>query len=169
MAERRDVFLNAGDFYFSRHDESCRGVLMRTLLGSCVSVLLWNPEHRIGGMCHAVLPEPSPGSNPYDGNHCSGAISLFQREIQRAATPASGYMAYLAGGARMSMGMRNPTRVSVGERNVERCRALLNESGIALWGEHVGLSGPRRVSFAVESGDVEVVHQGRAVTIRLGG
>ena len=42
----RTVLLGAGDFYFgSGHTR------VSTLLGSCVSITLWHPRRRIGGMC----------------------------------------------------------------------------------------------------------------------
>lgn len=160
--QRSEVFLNAGDFYFHRPGAASRPpVVLRTLLGSCVSVVLWHPEKKLGGMCHAVLPTRSQSYGDLDGNHCPGAIRLFRLELQRTATLAGEYQAYLLGGARMSLGLRDTQKVSVGERNIETCRSLLRDAGFAIRAEHVGLSGPRRVEFDLGSGEIEVLHANR--------
>jgi chemotaxis protein CheD len=160
--DRIEVFLNAGEFHFHRPSAGeSRPLVIRTLLGSCVSIVLWNPAKQIGGMCHAVLPAQSSSLGPLDGNHCPGAVKLFLREIDRSRTRANEYQAFLMGGARMSLGLRQTDRISVGERNVAVCRQLLADAGLALAGEHVGLSGPRRVAFDLTSGSISLTHQNR--------
>lgn len=160
--DRHEVFLKAGDFYFHRPDPGARPpVVLRTLLGSCVSVALWHPGRQLGGMCHAVLPTRSQSYGALDGNHCPGAIELFRRELQRTATWAADYRVYLLGGARMSLGQLNAQKVSVGDRNVESCRQLLHEAGFVIHHEHVGLTGPRRVEFNLASGAIDVLHGNR--------
>ena len=157
--DRREVFLNAGDFYFHRPEGAAQApVVLRTLLGSCVSVLLWHPEKKMGGMSHAVLPTRSQSYGEMDGNHCPGSIKLFLRELQRTATNPGQYHVFLLGGARMSLGQLNAQRVSVGDRNVECCRELLNGAGFSIRKEHIGLTGPRRVEFNLATGGIEVLH-----------
>jgi len=164
--DRTEVFLNAGDFHFHRQTSGeNRPVVIRTLLGSCVSVVLWNPAKQIGGMCHAVLPAQSSSLGPLDGNHCPGAIQLFLREIDRNRTHAAEYQAFLMGGARMSLGLRQADRVSVGERNVAVCRQLLGDAGLVIRGEHVGLTGPRRVEFDLSTGSISLTHQNRTFSL----
>ena len=156
---RSEVFLNAGDFYFHRPDaQQLTPVVVRTLLGSCVSVVLWHPEQRLGGMCHCVLPSRSQSYGPLDGNHCEGAMRLFMQELHRTATVARSYRTFLLGGARMSLGMQNAQRTSVGERNVEAFRKLLHDAGFKICAEHVGLSGPRRVEFNLSTGRIDLMH-----------
>ena len=164
--DRREVFLNAGDFYFHRAETPPEhAVVLRTLLGSCVSIVLWNPERKLGGMCHAVLPTRSQTYSELDGNHCPGAVQLFLRELQRTATRASQYHAYLLGGARMSLGQINQQRIAVGDRNVHTCRELLQAAGFTIRNEHVGLTGPRRVEFNLYTGSVDVLHANQKQTL----
>lgn len=160
--DRREVFLSAGDFYFHRPDSSqTTAVVVRTLLGSCVSIIFWHAEKGVGGMCHAVLPTRSQSYSELDGNHCPGAIQLFLRELQRTNTRPGQYRVHLLGGARMSLGQLNVQKISVGDRNVETCRELLKKAGFTICGEHVGLTGPRRVEFNLATGDIDVLHANR--------
>lgn len=164
--DRREVFLNAGDFFFQRPDtDRASPLVVRTLLGSCVSIVMWNTERKIGGMCHCVLPTRAQNGEPFDGNHCEGAMRLFMRELQKTGTRPDEYRVHLLGGARMSLGLRNTQKISVGERNIESCRHLLRTAGFLVRGEHVGLSGPRRVQFDLANGKLTVLHENRLQTI----
>lgn len=166
---RTDVFLNAGDFFFHHPDGTARnGVAIRTLLGSCVSIVIWHPRMGSGGMSHSVVPSRTPSHGPLDGNHCEGAMALFLRELQRTGTRPEHYQTYLLGGSRMSLGLRNAQRVSVGERNIDACRTLLLSAGFSISGEHVGLTGPRRVSLDLGNGRIDVLHNNRTLTLAAG-
>ena len=73
-----EIFLQPGEFYFG--DEKTR---IRTLLGSCVAIVLWHPKLRIGGMCHYMLPH-SPRERhgqPLDGRYAEDAMHMFMREL----------------------------------------------------------------------------------------
>lgn len=52
VVREADVSIHAGEIY-----ASASGEVIRTLLGSCVSVCLFDPETRIGGMNHFMLPD----------------------------------------------------------------------------------------------------------------
>lgn len=51
VTEISEVVLKPGDFYFGGG-----ATRISTLLGSCVSMTLWHPRRKIGGMCHYMLP-----------------------------------------------------------------------------------------------------------------
>ena len=161
-----DVFLNAGDFFFrapgaTQPVQTC----VRTLLGSCVSIVLWNARQSTGGMSHSVLPARTASLGTLDGNHCEGAAALFMRELQRSRTAPSDYSVYLVGGGRMSLGLRNADKISVGERNVDACRNLLLRAGFSITAEHVGRSGPRRLTLQLATGHIEVLHDNRVTML----
>ena len=162
---QRDIFLNAGDFHFLAADSRPTPLLLRTLLGSCVSIVCWDKKRRAGGMSHSVLPVRSASYAFLDGNHCEGAVALFMASLERTQTRPGDYVVYLVGGSRMSIGLRNPDKVSVGERNVQACRTLLQQAGFRITGEHVGMSGPRRVTLDLSSGRIEVMHNNRTTLL----
>ena len=162
---RRHVFLNAGDFYFHAATAQPTPLVIRTLLGSCVSIVYWDKKRRSGGMSHSVLPVRSASYGPLDGNHCEGAMGLIMASLERTQTHPVDYLVYLVGGSRMSIGIRAPDKVSVGDRNVQASRTLLQQNGFKLAGEHVGMSGPRRVTLDLDSGRIEVIHNNRTILL----
>jgi chemotaxis protein CheD len=163
----QDVFLNAGEFFFRAADTAPPDIRVRTLLGSCVSIVLWHPA--LGaGMSHSVLPVRNAVQGPLDGNHCEGAVALFLRELRRGVARPAQFQTFLIGGARMSMGLQNANKAPVGERNVDACRSLLIAAGFGITDEHVGGSGPRRLTMQLRTGRIEVLYNNR-VTVLLPG
>ncbi|MEN6585727.1 MAG: chemotaxis protein CheD, partial [Sulfuricella sp.] len=91
------IYLHPGDFYFG----DCH-TRMRTLLGSCVSIMAWHPELKIGGMCHYVLPSRcGAGHVRPDGRYAEEAVTLLLNAIAAADTRPSQYRVRLAGGGSM--------------------------------------------------------------------
>lgn len=91
------ITLMPGDFYFGD-----KPVRIRTLLGSCVAIVLWHPKRRLAGMCHYVLPERKHlRGAKLDGRYANEAVELFEREMARYGTRPSEYRVSLYGAANM--------------------------------------------------------------------
>ena len=160
-----EIFLHPGEFYFG--DESTR---IRTLLGSCVSITLWHPKRRVGGMCHYMLP--SRGGRRHetpDGRYADEVIALFLREIASAKTHPSEYEVKLFGGGNMfprngakwsrKKSAANPVRgehESISLLNVQAGRILIEQHGFRIKAEDAGGNGQRHIIFDIWSGHVWV-------------
>lgn len=149
VSEISEVVLKPGDFYFGGG-----ATRISTLLGSCVSMTLWHPRRKIGGMCHYMLTERKR-SNPglLDGRFASEAFELFLQRVEAAGTRPGEYQAKLFGGANMLSGARGE-KMDIGPRNIDYGRQLLTSRHITLITEHVGGSGRRKLHFDLWSGDV---------------
>lgn len=144
-----EVFLNPGEFYFGGGPRR-----ISTLLGSCVSITLWHPRLRIGGMCHYMLAERTrPDKAPLDGRFGNEAFELFLQKLATAGTRPTEYQAKLFGGANMLNGPGGEP-MDIGPRNVDYGRQWLVDQHIVVMAEHVGGSGRRKVRFDIASGDV---------------
>jgi len=145
----REVVLNPGEFHFGGGRTR-----ISTLLGSCVSITLWHPRQRIGGMCHFMLcGRQRPAAAPLDGRYADEAFALFLERVAAAGTQATAYQAKLFGGANMLRDLAGEN-IDIGRRNVARARELLAMHNIALLSEHVAGSGRRKLHFDLWSGDV---------------
>lgn len=146
----QEVFLQTGDFHF------CGGhTRIRTLLGSCVSITLWHPLRRIGGMCHFMLPErgsPAPGGI-LDGRYASEAMVMFDLGMREAGTRPQDYQAKIFGGGNMFPDQSARGGPEIGRRNIAIAHQLLAERKIAILAEHLGGDGHRKLIFDVWSGD----------------
>ncbi len=158
--KHKRVILHAGDYCFDR-----AGTQVHTLLGSCVSIVLWHPEKMIGGMCHYALPyrfeRHDKRMNPRFADDC---MTLFKRSVKRHKTHLHEYKAKVFGGGNMYRKFRRAPiddiqRKPVGEKNVEAAFSLLMNEGIEIQVAHVGEFGYRRIVFDVANGDVWVKFQ----------
>ena len=144
------LFLQAGDFHFGSAP-----LQLATLLGSCVTVTLWQPRRQIGGMCHFLVPSrPKAGSMVLDGHFANEAFALFDQAILKQGCRPEQFQAKLFGGG--DMFPEANTRVNVGTRNIDAARALLKQRNIPLLAEHVGGAGHRKLIFDLSTGDVQM-------------
>lgn len=144
------VVLRPGDYYFGGGQTR-----ISTLLGSCVSITLWHPRQRIGGMCHYMMTERQrPPDAPLDGRYAAEAFEFFLQRIAQAGTRPGEYQAKLFGGADMFCGGSSSGTLGIGLRNIELGRRLLAAKNIALLAEHVAGNGRRKLHFDLWSGDV---------------
>ena len=147
----KTVVLGPGDFHFG-HGRT----RISTLLGSCVSLILWHPRKKIGGMCHYMLSERQrPADTPLDGRFAAEAFELFLHHVAIAATRPSDYEAKLFGGASMfAYEDKAPLLTTdIGQINIDYGHALLKHHNIPLVAEHVGGNGRRNLHFDIWTGD----------------
>ena len=148
-ADVATVVLAAGEFHFGGGRTR-----ISTLLGSCVSITLWHPRQRIGGMCHFMMTERQrPAGAALDGRYANEAFALFLEQVDRAGTQPSAYQAKLFGGANMFR-MAAGSGMDIGARNVDYAHRWLASQNIALIAEHVAGSGRRKLHFDLWSGEV---------------
>jgi len=156
-----DIFLKPGEFFFG--DARAQ---VRTLLGSCVSITMWHPQRRLGGMCHYMLPgRGASGANSrseLDGRYADDAIKLFLAALRSNGTKPLDYEVKLFGGGRMFQVGHGaaPNLMDVGLRNIEAGRQLLRQGGFVVKAEHLAGDGHRNLIFNIASGDVWVRHSG---------
>lgn len=145
----REIYLQPGDLYFGSGE-----IQLITLLGSCVSVLLWHEQRRLGGMCHVMLPTRAAiKAGQLEGRYADEAIALLRQAIHTAKTFPDEYQVMLFGGGNM-FPTSTSIQVNVGERNIRAARSLLQTHGFALTRSEVGGVGYRRLRFDLATGRV---------------
>jgi chemotaxis protein CheD len=123
-------------------------------LGSCIGLTLFDPEQRIGAMVHIMLPESS-GRTDRPGKYADTAIPLIINELIAHGSKKRSLVARMAGGATMFEAFS--ASMNIGQRNIDKVRALLAEQNIRLLAEDTGGKLGRSVYFSPqESGRVTV-------------
>lgn len=165
----QDVFLQPGDYHFG-HDQT----KIRTILGSCVSIILYHPKLKIGGMCHYMLPHrghmhllDKKGSastrfnllnhkniKELDGRYADEAMQYFLRDLQHTGTNLKDYQAYLLGGGNMFPQHKHTSVIDIGRRNIEMAHTLAEHYKLNVIAEHLGGYGHRQVSITLWDGVV---------------
>ncbi|BDA79015.1 putative chemoreceptor glutamine deamidase CheD 1 [Leptospira kobayashii] len=157
--EVRDIFLNPGDFYFGGPD-----LRLRTLLGSCVSIVLWHPKKKIGGMSHYILPGRNNSANMQilEGKYGEEAFLLFLKEIKLTKLPISEFKAKIFGGSDMFSREEEDLKLEsnftnaklVGQKNINFAKQILSDHSISVISENTGGSKARKIFFTVWDGEV---------------
>lgn len=132
-----------GEFY-ATGDEA----MIATVLGSCVSVCLYDPVRKVGGMNHFMLPgETLPASasgSPRYGTHAME--QLLNRVICLGADPKT-LEAKVVGAGRVIGGMQD-----IGKRNASFAVEYLQKRSITIAAVEVGDIYPRKVLFVPSTG-----------------
>lgn len=153
-ASVREVYLQPGDFCFGE------GMLrISTVLGSCVSIVLWHPSFTHGGMCHYMLPSRNlpRGNLPPDGKYGDEAMELFMLELKKRHTAPVQYRVNVYGGGNM-FSEAAPKGMDIGQQNINMAMSLLGKYGFSVACEHLGSFGRRKIAFDVWSGEVSMIH-----------
>ncbi|MCE4557772.1 chemotaxis protein CheD [Pelomonas cellulosilytica] len=147
-----DIFLRPGEYFVG--DESHR---IRTLLGSCVSVTLWSPQRRVGAMSHFLLATRCHSGRPaaeLDGRYGDEALHLMLGELARDDVRPAQCQAKIFGGGEMFSTRTSVGHKTIGRRNGEAAREMLQSRGIQVVSESLFGRGHRQIIFDVHSGNV---------------
>lgn len=146
-----EIFLQPGDLFVADADYQ-----IRTILGSCVSITLWHPAARTGGMSHFLLPTRSSASREggLDGRYGDEALLQMIHELKQVGIAPSQCQAKIFGGGNMFPEHRSKSTVHVGQRNGDAARALLQGHNIPVVSESLFGVGHRQIIFNVSNGDV---------------
>ncbi|HEY5939481.1 MAG TPA: chemotaxis protein CheD [Gemmatimonadales bacterium] len=149
----REVVVKVADLRCGMGDDT----LVTVGLGSCVAILLYDAEARIGGMAHILLP--SPALSRRDSNPAKFPQTAVPRLLELMGTDGAKpqrITARLAGGASMFASLAPPGTIQMGERNLVAARQVLNTHRLPLVGEAVGGDFGRTVRFHIGDGRVEI-------------
>jgi len=149
----REVVVRVADLRCALGDDT----LITVGLGSCVAILLYDAEARIGGMAHILLP--SPALSRKDANPAKfpqTAVPRLMELMTADGAKPQRITARLAGGASMFAALAPPGTIQMGERNLVAARQVLNTHRLPLVGEAVGGDFGRTVRFRMCDGQVQI-------------
>ncbi len=145
----------AGEWYISKKNE-----VISTVLGSCISVCLYDITEGVGGMNHFMLPESTTKPTQLFSNESSinkeelseqsmrygiTAMEVLIAEMQKRGAKRLNLKAKIFGGGKVIA--RTSTMASIGDKNIGFARAYLKMEGISIVKEDVGNTYGRKIFF----------------------
>ena len=128
------------------------GVLSTIGLGSCVAIVIYDKQTRVGGMAHVLLPSEGLSRDKDNRAKFPGtAVPLLLEEMKKLGARGP-YTAKIAGGSSMFGALLPSGGINMGERNVLSSRQALSEAGIPLAAQDVGGDYGRSVYFHLDDG-----------------
>lgn len=131
--------------------------VLRTLLGSCIGLALYDRKWKVAGLAHIVLPQ-ARGVPELPGKFVDTAIPALMKDMEKLARAPLQLTAKLAGGANM---FSTSVRKTIGLLNIEATERFLAELRIPVIASHCGGEQGRRMSLDSNTGSVVVEIVGR--------
>ena len=138
---------------------------LRTLLGSCIGVALYERRLKLLGLAHVVMPD-SKGVETALGKYADTAIPETIRRMQAlVGSQRLTLTAKIAGGANMFAHVNQLNPSSIGEQNMAAVERVLKSFEIPILARHVGGTAGRRMLIEVSTGVVQIQVVGHALVV----
>jgi len=140
-----------GEYYVTN-----KGMMIGTVLGSCVSACIRDRISGIGGMNHFMLPEAGVDqNNPVSESARYGAyaMELLVNQLMKIGANRKNLEAKVFGGGNV---LRNLSIINIGDRNANFVRKYLKNEDIRIVGEDLSDRYARKVYFFPVTGKVMV-------------
>lgn len=125
-------------------------------LGSCIGVTIWDPEVRVGGMIHYMLPESTLSPEKAKARPAMFAdtgIPLLFRSVYKLGAIKKRVIVKVAGGSQL---LDDNGTFAIGKRNYVMLRKIFWKNGVLIDNEHVGGSISRTLRLNIETGRVTI-------------
>ncbi|HEY1405904.1 MAG TPA: chemotaxis protein CheD [Spirochaetota bacterium] len=128
--------------------------VLRTILGSCVGICIFDRQKKIGGLAHVLLPEATSEGSPE--KYADTAIPMLVDLLFKQGCKREFMSAKIAGGAAMFKFSQGNTLGQIGDRNVEATRKALQAKGIPILAEDIGGNSGRVIDFFLDDGHLKI-------------
>lgn len=148
------VYLKPGEFYFAE-----KPTMVTTVLGSCVSVIMYYRHLSISAICHSLLPSGSC-SDTEGFRYVECSIRRMLESFARRDVPRRELEVKLFGGSDILSSPRAEGRIkTIGRQNIEIALAIIDAEGLNLVSSDVGGSTGRKLFFYTHTGEVLLKRQ----------
>jgi chemotaxis protein CheD len=135
---------------------------IHTVLGSCVSVCLWDKSLKMGGMNHYLMPGSS-SSAAGNANHGYTSIPILINSMIRRGALVENLEAKIFGGC--NSWMNGSGLFNIGFKNIEIADQILTREGIQITARNTGGIHGRKIIFNTFTGKVKVYLLTKTATV----
>lgn len=133
-------------------------ILVTYALGSCVGICLYDPQVKLAGLSHIMLPcsdlNGAGSALPY--RFADTAIPLLLQKMEMAGARKARITAKIAGGAQMFAAVNNSSLSSIGDRNIVAVKECLRMLGIPIRADDTGKNFGRTLFLDAEDGTMRI-------------
>ncbi len=142
------IYLRPGELHVAE-----RPTIVTTVLGSCISVTMFNLEHRMGAICHAQLPEENESGRAL--RYVDSSILMMLESLAWYGIRPDELEVKLFGGADiLRPGMSRRSGFRVGSKNIEAALRVIHAERLTLVASDVGGNEGRKILFNTHTGEI---------------
>lgn len=126
------------------------GVITSYGFGSCVGIVMYDHEKKLGGLLHIMLPDSAnfeKNENPLKFAD-TGIKDLYQQLIYSGAKKEN-IVCKIAGGSQVYQNKSNLKMFDIGNMNIKRVKEVLRELRVPVLAEDLGGRCSRTIEFDV--------------------
>lgn len=142
---RNEILIPMAGLVIGKND-----TVLRTFVGSCVAICIYDETQKIGGMAHVMLPKNNTGNSTkgtkQEGKFADEAIDILIEKLMQLS-PNSKLQAKIAGGAKIFAHESDSGTLNIGNKNIIGTRLILQEKKIPIVSQSVGSQNGRWVTF----------------------
>lgn len=143
--------------------KSAADVLVAYGLGSCVAVSFYDPQVKVAGMLHALLPIASGKGRAPDNptKFVEPGVTILLDEVKKMGASPHRLVVRICGGAQMLTAPGFSNTLNIGERNVAMAREVLKRLGFTIKAADTGGNAGRTAKLYVASGEMTIRTMGQ--------
>lgn len=143
---RKVIAIYPGEFYSSTENE-----MISTVLGSCISIALFDSENGVGGLNHFMLAKNTSIENEGESNRLMGkfgeyAMELLIKDVLDKGAKFENLQAKVFGGSNV-FNLPAASGAQVGEVNIRFAFEYLEQKKIPVVTSNTGGTAPRKIFF----------------------
>ncbi len=162
IATENKIVVGVGDLKTS---SSPNETIYTYALGSCIGITIYDPQVKVGGLLHYMLPQPGKDKKQVDLNPfmfgSTGIPSLFKQCYALGAVKER-LVVCAAGGAEV---MLHGKSFAIGDRNRTIMRKIFWKNNIVLSAEDTGGNDARTMTLDLSTGKVLLKIRGKEVVL----
>ncbi|GBF44188.1 chemotaxis protein [Leptospira ellinghausenii] len=130
--------------------------VLRTTLGSCIGIVLYDPDQKIGAISHIMLAKDPTGKDMSKFPHKYGetALPILIDMMKKEGSNIGQFSCRIFGGASMFKGINSQFLQNIGEQNILIVRKFMEEKKIPIIVEDVAGNEGRTISLYCDDGRV---------------
>jgi chemotaxis protein CheD len=131
---------------------------LRTTLGSCIGITIYDPEKKIGALCHIMLAvDGSKGRESLKSPYKYGetALPLMFSAMEKEGSKQSSWSVRIFGGSSMFKNLNNSNFLqNIGEQNTQFVKKFFLDRKIPIVFEDTGGAEGRTITLHIEDGRI---------------
>jgi len=130
--------------------------ILKTILGSCVGIIVYEPNLKIAGLSHILLPQPVDNRADQPLKYGSIAIPFLFNGLLARGAKKENLLAMIAGGANLFGKKDDSSLRKIGTENIKITKKILKKHKIKILSEETGGDRGRTITFCLDSCKLKV-------------